>query len=101
VLGQFSALIRAVRRKDKNSVEQITIESPRKMAYFDYLFNNFDTIEVRLTDVRASQQDQTIRASLQLTRMIRANGDIAFPATEFKKIPLHSVKTEGWSKIHW
>lgn len=101
VLSRFNALSKAIEQRDSVAVEDITVRSDRKMAYFEYVFRTFDRVEVDLNDISASRQDQTIRATLSVKRMIRNNGDIAIPPDEFRNIPIYSVKETTWSAIHW
>lgn len=101
VLDQFNSLRKAITNKDEAALDALTLPSERKSAYIKYLFRTFDSIEVSLGGVGASPGEQTVRANLQMIRMKRSNGDIVYPPAEFKKIPIHSVRTTEWSKIHW
>lgn len=101
VLTRFNGLSNALRERDGEAIRRFTVESSRKNAYFDYVFRTFDTVETRVTNISASRQDQTIRATLRVNRLIRANGDIAIPPEEFRSIPIYSIKETQWSAIHW
>ncbi|MFK7857709.1 MAG: serine/threonine protein kinase [Granulosicoccus sp.] len=101
VLSRFNALSEAIEQRDSAKLQQITVHSDRKIAYFDYVFRNFEKVEVKLSDISASRLDQTIRAKLSVNRLIRDNGDIAIPPDEFKNIPIYSIKETTWSAIHW
>lgn len=101
VLSRFNALAKAIELRDSAAVKDITVQSDRKTAYFDYVFRTFDKVETALGSISGSRQDQTIRAKLTIKRMIRKNGDIAIPPDEFRNIPLYSVKETTWSAIHW
>jgi serine/threonine protein kinase len=101
VLRQFDALSLAIEKRDTEALRELTHESARKNAYFDYLFRTFEEIEVGVTNIQGNRQDQKITGTMHIRRMIRANGDIAFPPAEFRNIELHSVRTGNWSKIHW
>ncbi|MFK7992707.1 MAG: serine/threonine protein kinase [Granulosicoccus sp.] len=101
VLSRFDALSKAIEQRDSVALQQTTIQSSRKTAYFDYVFRTFDNVEVKISDISANRQDQTIRATLQINRMIRNNGDVVIPPDEFRNIPIYSVKDKTWSAIHW
>ena len=101
VLRQFNALSGAIRARDGNALREVTVPSERKNAYFDYVFRTFDTVEVGVSNISASRQDQTVRGTLTVKRLIRSNGDIAIPPEEFKNISIYSVKERQWSAIHW
>ncbi len=101
VLARFDALSTAIKQRNGEELREITVPSERKYAYFDYVFRTFDKVEVNVRNIRASRQDQTIRATLYIQRMIRSNGDIAIPPDEFRSIPIYSVKETQWSAIHW
>lgn len=101
VLRQFDALSLAIEKRDAQALRKLTHESARKNAYFDYLFRAFEEIEVGVTNIQGNRQEQKITGTMHIRRMIRANGDIAFPPPEFRNIALHSVRTGNWSKIHW
>ncbi len=101
VLTRFNSLSNALRERDGDAIRRLTVESSRKNAYFDYVFRTFDTVETRITNISASRQDQTIRATLRVNRLIRANGDIAIPPEEYRSIPIYSSKETQWSAIHW
>ena len=101
VTGRFNALRRAIQQKDKAAMRQLTLGSARKYAYFDYLFDTFETIDVAVSGVQASRRDQTVKAVLELRRMVRGNGNIALPPSEFREIPLQSIRQGEWSDIRW
>ncbi len=101
VLTRFNGLSNALRERDGAAMRRYTVESRRNNAYFDYVFSSFDTVETRIANISASRQDQTIRATLWVDRLIRANGTIAIPPEEFKSIPIYSTKESQWSAIHW
>lgn len=101
VLRQFDALSLAIEKRDGTALRKLTVQSERKYAYFDYLFRTFDVIEAGVTNIRGNRQDQTITGTMYIRRMIRSNGDIAFPPSEFKNIALYSVRNGDWSKINW
>ncbi|MBX2884413.1 MAG: protein kinase [Granulosicoccus sp.] len=101
VLRQFDALSLAIEKRDHAALRKLTIESERKYAYFDYLFRSFETIESSVTNIRGNRRDQTIEGTMHIRRMIRSNGDIAFPPAEFRNISLYSVRNGDWSKINW
>ncbi|MFK7993365.1 MAG: serine/threonine-protein kinase [Granulosicoccus sp.] len=101
VLQQFDSLRRAIIRKDETALTTLTYPSERKNAYLKYLFRTFESIKVSLGGVRTSPGDQTVRANLQIVSMRRSNGDVVFPPSEFKTIPIHSKRSGEWSKIHW
>ncbi|MFK8083099.1 MAG: serine/threonine protein kinase [Granulosicoccus sp.] len=101
VLSRFNALSEAIEQRDAVALRDITMPSDRKTAYFDYVFRTFDKVQVDVSEISASRQDQTIRAKLSVMRLIRGNGDIAIPPDEFRNIPIYSVKETTWSPIHW
>ena len=101
VLSQFNILSNAIQQRDAKTMRQLTIPSERKNAYFDYVFRTFDDVDVRIKNISASRQDQTVRAVLSIERMTRSNGDIAIPPDEFRTIPIYSVREAQWTAIHW
>lgn len=101
VLGRFDTLSTAIKQRNGDALREVTVQSDRKYAYFDYVFRTFDKVEVNVRNISASRQDQTIRATLHIERMIRSNGDIAIPPDEFRSIPIYSVKETQWSAIYW
>ena len=101
VLSQFNILSNAIQQRDEATIRQVTMPSERKNAYFDYVFRTFDDVDVRIKNISASRQDQTVRAILSIERMTRSNGDIAIPPDEFRNIPIYSVKEAQWTAIHW
>lgn len=101
VLDRFNSLMRVIENKNKQALRSMTGESVRKYAYFDYLFESFEKIEISITNIQASRLDQTIRGTLEIRRMRRSNGDIAFPPPEFQAIAISSIKYGEWSQIKW
>ena len=101
VLSQFNILSNAIQQRDEKTLRQVTMPSERKNAYFDYVFRTFDDVDVRIKNISASRQDQTVRATLSIERMTRSNGDIAIPPDEFRNIPIYSVREAQWTAIHW
>jgi serine/threonine protein kinase len=102
VLRKFNMLKQAIENRDATTLAKLTIPVEQKKKLFSYLFNNFETIEVSLSSFTAKPSDQSIHALLQIQRMVRTNGDIAFPSSGFREIPLHAVReVDGWSPIIW
>lgn len=101
VLTQFNILSNAIERKDEETLQQVTVTSDRKNAYFAYVFRTFDVIDVTINNISSSREAQTVRATLTIDRMRRSNGDVAIPPREFRNIAIYSVREEDWSAIHW
>lgn len=101
VWDQFKSLTTAIEEKDGQALRRLTDESTRKYNYFDYVFKTFEQIDVSISNIQASRLDQTVRGTLNISRMKRSNGDMAFPPAEFKSIPISAVRYDEWSKIKW
>jgi len=105
VANRFRELEQAIEARDTTRVGNIVSAAAdsddRKLSYLDYVLTNFETLDVALTNIQAHRQDQSVRATLTLRRMTRANGDIVIPPAKYRTFPLHSVRDEDWSTIYW
>ncbi|MFK7853526.1 MAG: protein kinase [Granulosicoccus sp.] len=101
VWDQFKSLTTAIEERDGQALRRLTDDSARKYNYFDYVFKTFEQIDVSISNIQASRFDQTVRGTLNISRMKRGNGDMAFPPAEFQSIPISAVRYGEWSRIKW
>ncbi|NND89482.1 MAG: hypothetical protein HKN42_01360, partial [Granulosicoccus sp.] len=87
--------------KDHAEVRRLTSESERNYAYLDYVFDNFVRIDVAVSNISVSRQEQTVQGTLQIRQLFRSNGDRVFPPAQFMAIPIHSIRKQEWSRINW
>jgi len=102
VTKNFNQLRIAIEKKNLEQIEQLVIPSTNKINFFKYAFSNFKRIDVSLTSISTQRSKQTIRARLEIEKMVRENGDRAMLADAYRSIVLTSQRTNGlWSKIYW
>ena len=102
VLGQFKRLRKAIREKDRRTISQVAGPSTAWGRYLEYLFENFDAIDLSLSNVSTVDGDGSIIGELTIERMVRANGDIGIPSERLKSAKIVSFKRgDQWSLIQW
>lgn len=102
VYGQFSQLERAIEGRDVNAVIQLTERSGARIQQIMQMFENNVSIEAQLQNVSTLDARSEIQGTLQITRLVRADGSVTGPPLNLASVRLSSVRTgDEWSSIRW
>ena len=102
VMDMFSDLHSAIKRKDRDMIHKLTTPSEDRDKYIDYLFENFSTIDVSLSRVRAVDEKSSIVGLITIDRLVRSNGDIGIPAKSHRTISIESkLVDDDWTQVIW
>ena len=103
VYRQFQALERAIEAKDMDRVLALTEPSSGKIGLFLQLFQNFDTVDIRIGNV-SSQPARAVVQSRLTIRSVTRDGVSRPPPSTYPAVTAISSRRNSngeWSKIAW
>lgn len=102
VYGQFAQLQAAIEDRNVNAVIRLTERSGIRIQQVMQMFENNVSIQARLRNVSTLDATGEIQGTLQITRLVRADGSVTGPPLNLGSVRLSSVrKGDGWSSIRW
>jgi len=102
VLRRFNALSKAIENKDTDALDSLATSSQHSDIFKQLMNNNYDEIEVSITDIRLRDIDKSITGTLQIDSLIRPNGDRASLSEKYTSRKITSRRVNGdWTKIEW
>lgn len=92
--------VTAYLNRDLSRVDQVATLSPDNRNLLEHLFSNYKTVVVRVANHSVSGSNA--RASLQIERLVRNNGDEVHPSARWKQADVTLTKENGqWGMIQW
>ncbi|MFK7860887.1 MAG: hypothetical protein AB8B64_18865 [Granulosicoccus sp.] len=102
VYGQFALLESAIESRDVNAVIQLTERSGVRIQQMMQMFENNVSIQAQLRNVSTLDATGEIQGTLQITRLVRADGSVTGPPLDLSSVRLSSTRDgDGWSSIRW
>ena len=96
---RMDELRQAISNKNLERIKSLATESKTWSRYLSYLFANFETIDVSLSDVRFADDNSAVQGQLKIERMVKANGDIGMPSDEMNSILVTSKLSAPQSSL--
>ena len=102
--NQFKALVSSIESKNRVQIESLAEPSQHWSRYLDYMLDNFESIDLQLTEPQVVTDDDGLFVSSTLTvnELRSASGDISLPSKRLKSVQISSRRIENdWSPISW
>lgn len=101
VTRMFDGLRQAIESQDLNKMDRLAVSS-QQSSIFRSLMQNFELVDVSISNIRVRNADKSITAVLRIDSMVRDNGDRATPSDKYATRTIVSRRVNGgWSKIDW
>ncbi len=103
VYRKFQSLELALEDKNMEDVLRLTEKSSTKIGVFLQLFNNFESMDIRIEDISARNASSTITGRLRIKTMTRSNGERSIPSDIYRDTVISSSRQPdgSWSRISW
>jgi len=101
---QFEALVSSIETKDRKRMNSLATPSENWNRYLDYVLDNFDSVELELSEPQVNTDDNGTSAisTLTITELRSANGNVSVPSEQLRSVQISSERIDNkWSPIRW
>ena len=98
----FASFKKALEQHDMSKLQSVTNLSSQKLGLIEQVFNQYQTIQVSITELMIVGQKGEASAFVTFKKLIVQNGDSVIPGRSWRRTRIVANKEGGrWTKLNW